>query len=531
MNALPARLREPARAIRGVFRNPNLRRIELAWTGSVTGQYAFAVALFVYAYRHGGAATVALVVVVRMLPAAIIAPFAAVMADRGRRELVMLASDLVRAAAVGGAAVIVFAGGPPAAVYALSVLVTILMTVFHPAEKALLPLLARSPEELAAANVASSSIESVGGFVGPAVGGLLLAVLSVQAAFVFVAATFVWSALLVARLRPEHEPPPAIETEPNLRVIVGLYSAQTLVAGAVGVLEVVMAFRLLHLGNGGVGYLNAAVGAGGIVGAAVMLGLAGRSRLAGNFGAGVVLWGAPLLLIGAWPSTALAMIGLLGLGNTLVDVSALTLLQRAVDNAVLARVMGVVQALMVATMAAGAVIAPALVAGLGTRGALVATGLFLPVLSALFWPRLAAIDRDAEVPRHQLELLRAIPIFMPLPETTLERLALALHPLEAPAGADVVREGDPGDDFYVIDSGEVEVLGRRLGPGESFGEIALLRDVPRTATVRAVTDVVLYALARDQFLAAVTGHAASLAAANAVIGERLGTLRAGVSPV
>jgi MFS family permease len=540
------RLQEPARALRDVFRNPNLRRIQLAWAGSVTGQYAFAVALAVYAYGHGGAGTVGLVIVVRMLPAAIVSPFAAVLADRGRRELVMLASDVLRAGAVGIAAAVVASGGPPAVVYAMGVVVTILMTVFHPAEKALLPLLAHTPEELSAANVSSSSIDSVGGFAGPAIGGLLLAAFSIEAAFVFVAATFLWSAFLVGRLRPEAEPAPAtaepqpgglrrealagfrtIAVEPTLRVIVGLYGAQTIVAGGLTVLTVVTALQLLHIGNGGVGYLNAAIGVGGFVGAAVTLLLVGRGKLAGDFGVGIVLWGVPLLLIGLFPSTplALAMLGVLGLGNTLVDVSALTLLQRAVDNTVLARVMGVVQALLVATIAAGALIAPALVAWLGARGALIATGLFLPALAALLWSRLTAIDRAAQVPARQLELLGAIPIFAPLAGPTLERLALALRPLEVAAGTDVVREGEPGEDFYVIDAGEAEVLGRRLGPGESFGEIALLREIPRTATVRAVTDLALYALDRQTFVDAVTGQDASLAVADAVIGERLGALR------
>ncbi len=543
MRTVARRLREPAQALRDVFRNPHLRRVQLAWAGSVTGQYAFSVALAVYAYRHGGATTVGLVIVVRMLPAAVISPFAALLADRGRRELVMLASDLLRAAALGGAATLVAVGGPPAAVYALGVLVTILMTVFHPAEKALLPLLARSPEELAAANVSSTSIDSIGGFAGPAVGGLLLAVVSIEATFLFVAATFLWSAVLVARLRPEQEPPPAgapqgwrrealagfrtIAAEPRLRVLVGLYGAQTIVAGGLTVLTVVTALRLLHLGNGGVGYLNAAIGVGGVVGAVVTLVLAGRGKLAGDFGVGVVLWGVPLLLIGIWPSTplALAMLGAVGLGNTLVDVSALTLLQRTVDNAVLARVMGVVQALLVATMAAGAVIAPALVAGLGPRGALVATGAFLPALTALLAPRLAAIDRGARPPARRVELLRGIPVFAPLSGPSLEQLALALRSVRVPAGTDVIRKGEHGDDFFVIAGGEAEVAGRRLGPGDAFGEIALLRDVPRTATVRALTDLDLYALQRAEFVAAVTGSAASLAAANAVISERLAALR------
>jgi predicted MFS family arabinose efflux permease len=547
-----SRLRESLHALHDVFRNPDLRRLQLAYAGSVTGQYAFAVALAVYAYRHGGATTVGLVILVRMVPAALISPFAAVIADRGRRELVMLASDLARAAAVGGAAAVIAFGGPPVGVYAAGVLVTVFMTVFHPAEAALLPLLARSPEELAAANVSTSTTESVGGFAGPAIGGLLLAAFSVDAAFAFTAATFLWSAVLVARVQRVRVGAEPIEkrrqlevlagfrtiaASPKLRIIVGLYGAQCLVAGGLTVLTVVTALRLLHLGNGGVGYLNAALGVGGLVGAGITLALVGRGKLAADLGLGVALWGLPLLLIGLWPRAALAfaMLGAIGLGNTLVDVSALTLLQRSVDNVVLARVMGVVQALSVAAMAAGAVIAPALVAALGARIALVVTGAFLPLLAVLLWTRLVAIDREAPAPSQRVQLLRTIPIFAPLPEPTLERLALALHEVQVPAGADVVRVGEMGHNFFVVESGDAEVVvdGRTqpLGPGEGFGEIALLRDVPRTATVRAVTDLSLLALDRSVFIAAVTGHSGSRSAADALIGERLGILRAGTISV
>lgn len=558
MSRLRRRLREPLLALQQVFRNPNLRRIQLAWAGSITGQYAFSIALAVYAYRHGGATAVGVVIVVRMAPAAIISPFAAIVADRGRRERVMLAADLIRAAALGGAAVIVFVGGPAAAVYALAALVTTVSTVFHPAQAALLPSLARSPEELTAANVASSSIESVGGFTGPAIGGLVLAASSTEVVFLVAAATFLWSALLVMRLRPERQAsgtePRAerestsmgreavagfrtIAVEPGLRVIVGLYAAQTVVAGSVGVLVVVMALKLLDLGNAGVGYLNSAIGVGGLLGAAVALALVGRRKIAGDFGAGIVLWGAPLLLIGLWPNpvVALAMLAVLGVGNTLVDVSALTLLQRSVADEVLARVFGVVEGLTIAAMALGALVAPLLVAGFGIRIALVATGLFLPLVAVALWSRLAAIDREARVPARQLDLLRAIAIFAPLPPATLEHLAHALRQVRVPAGADVVRAGEAGHNFFILDSGTAEVLvdgqARPLGAGDYFGEIALLRDVPRTATVRAVTELVLYALERDEFIGAVTGYPPSRDAADAVIGERLGALRSGVVPI
>ena len=551
------RLQASLLTLRAVFRNPNLRRIELAWAGSITGQFAYSVALAVYAYRHGGAGTVGLVIVLRMLPAALLSPFAAVIGDRHRRERVMLAADLARAAAVGASAVLVFLDGPTALVYALAVVTSTVATAFHPAQAALLPSVAGSPEELTAANVTSSSIESVGVFVGPALGGLVLAAFSIEAAFLFTAAAFLWSALMVSRIRGEPteatEPEPVHEEagsrsellagfrtvagQPALRTVVGLYAAQTVVAGALGVLVVVIALDLLDIGDGGVGYLNSALGVGGLVGAAVALALVGRGRLAGDFGVGAVLWGVPLLVIGLVPepAVAFAMFALLGLGNTLVDVSALTLLQRSVADEVLARVVGVVEGLTVGAMALGALVAPLLVSTIGTRGALVATGLFLPVLVGLCWPRLAAIDEAAPVPTRQLELLRAIPIFAPLPPATIEHLAHSLRPLQVPAGAEVVRAGDVGHEFFIVESGRAEVLldgaSKPVESGGWFGEIALLRDVPRTATVRAVTKLALYTLDRDTFVGAVTGHAPSRDAADAVIGERLGALRAGTVPV
>lgn len=551
---LRQRLNESGGAFVEVFRSPNLRRIQLAWAGSITGQWSYTIALSVYAYRHGGAAGVALVAVVRTVPAAAVSPFTSILGDRLSRARVMLGADLGRAALIGAAAAVALLGGPAAAVYALAAFASMTATAFHPAQAALLPALARSPEELTAANVSSSTIDSVGSFAGPAIGGLVLAASSAGVAFAVTAATFLWSALLVSRLRVEEQAAPApgperasartealagfrtIAREPKLRLIVGLYAAQTIVAGAASVLVVVIAFDLLGLGNSAVGYLNSASGVGGVIGAVVALALVGRRKIAGDFGLGIVLWGLPLLLIGIWPSPvlALAMLGVLGLGNTIVDVAALTLLQRSVSDEVLSRVFGVMQSLLVATMGLGAIAAPLLVAWLGARAALVITGAFLPVLALVLWTRLAAIDRAAAVPDRQLELLRGIPMFAPLPARTLERLAHALRPVRVGAGANVVAEGEVGDRFYVVDEGEADVLvpasdKSSLGPGGYFGEIALLRDVPRTATVRARTDLSLFALDRDEFLGAVTGHAPSRAAADAVVGERLGPMRIGLS--
>jgi MFS family permease len=542
------------RALGDVFRNPNLRRLELAWVGSVGGDWSSAVALGVYAYQSGGAAAVGLVGAIRFLPASVVAPFTAILGDRYRRERVMFGSDVLRSLAMAGAAFLVFADGPPGGVYALAGVVSIVSTAFQPAQAALLPSLARSPAELTAANVASTTTESVGTFAGPALGGLLLAATGIGVVFAVTAATFAWSALLVIQIRSVRpgtreagEARPGlgkdalagfrtIALEARLRLLVGLYAAQTLVAGALNVLIVVCALDLLEMGESGVGFLNSAVGIGGLAGAGLALALVGRRRLAASLGAGLVLWGAPIALIGIWPEQAVALVllAVVGIGNTIVDVAVLTLLQRAVSDEVLARVFGVLESLIVGTIGLGSIAAPLLVGGLGIEGALVATGVVLPTLAALTWRRLVAIDATAAVPVERLRLLARIPIFAPLPAPVLEHLAGSLEPTSLGPDEIVVRQGEPGERFFVVAEGEVEVVadGRVLtmiGAGGYFGEIALLRDVPRTASVRTRTGAELLGLDRDEFIGAVTGHPASAEAADAVIAARLGRLRPGLA--
>jgi predicted MFS family arabinose efflux permease len=537
------------RAFRSVFANAGLRRLELAWALSETGKWLYIVALAVFAYDVGGTAAVGVVALIRIFPSALLAPFAGLVADRFRREHVMLGASVLRAALFGLAAAAVLLDLPAGVVYACAGLVTILSTTFRPAQAALLPSLARSPEELTAANVATTTIASVGSFAGPAIGGVLLAATSVEVVFAATAGTFLVSAILVAGM---HGPRPSrragvaashplaaafagfgtIARNGTLRVLVGLYAAQTLVAGALMVLIVVAAIELLDLGDSGVGYLNSAFGVGGLVGAGLTLALVARQRLGSDFALGMLLWGLPLVVVGLWaePGAALVLLALVGVGDTLIEVAAPTLLQRAVPDEVLARVFGALESVLIGAMGIGAILAPPLVDWFGIRGALIATGALLPVLGLLFWRRLAAIDREAPIPVRELDLLRGIPIFAPLPPPTLEELASSLVPVEVPAGSRVFAQGDDGDRFYVIGEGEVDVSidGRAIrteGPGEYFGEIALLHETPRTATVVAKGDARLYALERDEFLAAVTGHAESRTAADARVSSLLNAPR------
>jgi hypothetical protein len=390
-------------------------------------------------------------------------------------------------------------------------------------------------------------VESIAVFAGPALAGVLLAVASTGVVFTITALLIVASALFLLLIHVERAEQPRRELDastiaaerfagftilgqnPALRVMMVLLTAQTAVFGAVNVFIVVAAIELLDLGEGGVGYLNAAMGVGAFIGAVGALSLTGARRLSPAFLAGVVLIGLPLIAIGVSQEVVVVVIvlAIMGIGSSLVDVAGLTLVQRAVPDDVLARVFGVIQMLWLASIGIGAALVPVLIAWLGIENALIAAGVFLPLLVVLLGAKVARIDATAAAPDpEELRILAAVPIFAPLPGGSLEHVAARLVPLRVEAGTVIVREGDAGDRFYIVAEGEIDVSqdGRtisELEAGGYFGEIALLRDVARTATVTARTDVVLYALDRDDFLAAVTGHPQSAEAAETVMSARL----------
>jgi MFS family permease len=541
------RFRDSLSAFAAVWRNSNLRWLELAWAASVVGQYAFLVAVSVYAYNIGGEEAVGLVFLARLIPAAVLSPFAGLLGDRYPRERVLLVTNVVRVVLVGAAALAVFADADPWLVYSLSIAATIATTPFRSAQAALTPGLARTPEELTAANAVASGIESIAVFAGPALAGALFAVASTGLVFTITALLVVISALFLLLIQLERTEAPRRELEAStimaerlagfttlgrnrpLRLMMVLLTAQTAVFGAVQVFIVVAAFELLDLGEGGVGYLSAAIGIGAFVGAVGALSLTGARRLSPAFLAGIVLIGVPLMAIGVWQELAVAVValGLMGIGSSLVDVAGLTLVQRAVPDDVLARVFGVIQMLWLASIGIGAALVPPLISWLGVEASFIAVGALLPILVVLLGAQVARIDAQAEAPEpEELRILGAVPIFAPLPGGSLEHVAARLIPLRVEPGSVIVREGDAGDRFYIVAEGDLDVTQSgaaltSLGPGGYFGEIALLRDVSRTATVTARTDAVLYALDRDDFLAAVTGHPQSAEAAESVMAARL----------
>jgi MFS family permease len=545
IGAVGRRLAEGGAALASNLRRPDLRRAQLAFGSAYASEWALTVALGVVAFRDGGAAAVGIVVLIRMLPSALIAPFATAVADRIRRDRVLIWIGVIRAAAVGAAAVVMAVDLSVLFVYVLAIIATIPFTAFRPAHSALLPALCETPKELTAANASRGLLDSTSTLVGPLLAAVLLDVSGPESVFVLTAGLSLWSALLVSLIdyepAPRETPPAPIrvaaDTAEGLRAIAaqrdvvmlfGLGAVQAVTRGALNVFTVVVAIELLETGEPGVGVLTAAIGVGAVVGSLGASVLVGSRRLAAYTGVGIALWGTPLVLIGVFPAEilALVMLAVVGAGNALVDLGYFTLFPRLMPDEVLARVFGALESLVALAVGLGSILTPLLIHFFGIQGALVAIGLLTPAVVGLTWSHLVRVDAGLGAQADVIERLRKVTMLRPLPISTIEHLARSVREESVSPGETVIEQGQVGESFYVIVAGEVEVRenGRLLGvlsDGDSFGEIALLRDVPRTTTVRARTPAVLYVLARRQFVPTVSGYSASAAEAETVVETRL----------
>jgi len=535
------------RAFRSLAGNTALLRVLGGYALFILTEYSVWIAMLVYAYSRGGATIAGLVALAQLVPAAVLAPVAAAVADR-RSPVVLLAGGyVVQAAAMAATAAAVIAGTPLAA-YAAAVVASTAVTTTRPAQSTLIPSVAATPDQLTAANVAAGWLEAAGIAMAGLLTGVVISLGGVAAVFAVCAGLGVVAALLVAWLRvpalasPGERSPgervPAVLADvaecvlltvrrPRLRLMLALLTAEAAVVGALDLLFVILAINVLGRPEAWAGYLNLAYGVGAVLAATVSAMLVGR-RLGGPIlGAALVLSGALAALgFGLGLAGTVALLTVAGASRALLDVASRTLLQRSVPARLLGRVFGVLEGLTMAGLAVGALLVPLLVYLGGSRLALLGVAAVLPLAAAAGGRELFGLDAGARVPVVEIALLRSLPLFAELPAPAIEGLAAALTPVHAPAGTVLIRQGAPGDAYYAIAAGQLDVVQdgrflRRCGRGDGVGEIALLRTIPRTATVTAHTAATVYALSREPFLTAVCGHAATQRHADRIADARL----------
>jgi hypothetical protein len=548
--ALATHVRPPVDALRQVAANPGLLRLEL---GSLTFSAAdgmLVIGLAVLAYVEGGTTAVAFLAIIRALPSVVLVPYLLARTNTIARDALLRLVVAARVICLVAITALVVADSSLALIFFLAAVDSVAGGLLRPLRSTLTPALARSTEELVAANVASTTGDGLAAMLGPGGAALVLALGDVPATVAAGTAIMVLALVIVLPIHAapdiDHrvsvaggQAPPSrrgsvFQAVRDLlamryaRLIVLLFAGQRFVRGVINVALVAAAFELLRIGDSGVGVLTSAIGFGGLLGGAVALGLVGQPRLAPAFAAGVIAWGAGILAAGVVPNLVLvvAVLAVAGIGKTALDTAGFTLLQRTVPNDQRSNVFGLLEAVISAALAAGPVAAAVLIGAVGAGWTLVIAGALPLILVTVSWAVLRSADEAAVIPQPALRLLANVPMFRPLQLTTLETLAGHMTMREAAGGTDVIRQGEEGATFFIVDSGRLAtvvdgtVVGE-LGPGESFGEIALLRASPRTATVRALEDSRLVELDGEAFVAAVASTGDSAAAADAVVQRRL----------
>jgi MFS family permease len=584
------------RAFSSLAGNGALLRVLTAYLLFTLTENAVWIAMLVYAYDRGGATTAGLIAVAQLVPAAAAAPLMATIADTRSPAVLLTGGYLAQTVAMAGTAAAIAAGAPLAA-YAAAIVAATAVTTTRPAQSALIPAVAVTPDQLTAANVVAGWLDAAGVAAAGLLAGVLITLAGAGSVFGLCAGLGLAAALLVAGLRtapgtaPPQTAPPAtarpatappatapplttqpgqpqpagreptdrepaarepadresvgpepadreptagvsaglrlVASQPRLRIMLTLLTADSVVVGALDVLAVILAVAVLRRPAGWAGYLDFAFGAGAILAATGSAVLVGR-RLGRPMVAAALVFSAALAAIAIGPGLigTVVLLIVVGASHCVLNVAARTLLQRSVPPHLLGRIFGVLEGAVMAGLALGALLVAALNHLGGSRLAVLGVAAVLPLAAVAGGRALFRLDAGATVPVVQISLLRSLPLFASLPAPAIEGLAGALEPVSLNPGDVLIRQGDPGDAYYAIAAGELDAsqdgkqLGR-FGRSEGVGEIALLRDVPRTATVTAHTAATVYRLDRDPFLVAVLGHAPTQREASRIAAARL----------
>ena len=523
-------------ALRAALRHRDFRLLVGSQAISATGDWLYGIAVLVYVYDRTHSATwLAAASILRFLPYVLLSTFGGVLADRYDRRRLMITIDTARGVLMALATVVVLTDGGAFAIIAITTLSTACNTAYLPCVQASTPAVV-GEDDLAGANAVVSLVDNVALALGPALAGLLLLGGHTSFAFGINGASFFASAMLVALIRTPLNIAPdesdaeeqgslrqrfragfAAMTSSTIVLLVALNVALTFAYGMELVLHPIVSEQLLHKGDDGLAFMYAALGVGGIAAAGLIGRVSAAPRQAGLLVFSSAVAAVPIMALALVhrPWIAYLLLVVEGAAVIVADVLALTMLQRIVSREVLGRVMGIQHTLMIAGMLAGSALAPLIVAVGGVKSGLVVAGGLLGCFALATLPRAREVDRATATRAAELAdrvaLLSRAGMFEAAAPPTLEALAASLVPEHLAAHTVVVREGDQPDDIWIVASGTLDVTARgaagrepvvvnRLGPGDYFGEIGLLRDMPRTATVTTTGECELWRLPGDEFL-------------------------------
>ncbi len=512
-----------------VARNRVLLRVQGAYGLFTVYEMALWVAVLLWAYSVGGAGLAGVVAIAQYVPASVLAPVGGMVADRLPRDVALRLGYLAQGAAMGLLALLLTTGSRVGVVVTAAVS-CVLIAWTRPPHYAAAAELAGTPGQVAAANSLSGTSERAGYFVGPVLAGLGSAWVGPTGVVVVCAVMALVAAGLLTGIRLGRPAGagdwatgrPAVVSltaelvrRPVVAVMLAVIGLGFLTEGCLELLAIAFVSQHLGQGDAAAGLLIGAIGLGGILGAAAAIVLVGWRRLAPGVAGSLLAGGFPLLafLLLSRLGPAMGVLVVVGAGLAFFAVAGLTLLQRSVDDSLMARILAVRESAMLAGMAVGTALAPLLVRWFGSADAYAVLGAALTVVAVATVPLLVRLDAAAVYRPGLVALLRHVDFLAVLDVQALERLAHGAVEVQVGDGTEVVRQGEPGGNFYVVEDGELEVSvhGRRetvrLGPGSGFGEIALLRQVPRTATVRCLTACRLWTIDRELFLATVAGSA------------------------
>jgi MFS family permease len=526
---------ETSGSYRAALAHRDFRLMLAGFSISAVGSWAYNIALWVWIWeKTGSAGWVAATSIARFVPALLLATYGGVLAERFERTLVMRVCDGLAMISMGSLALTAALDGPPVLGLVFAAMTSMSAIANDPAVQAMIPQVV-GEKDLAAANAAYGTVDSIAVIVGPMIGAALLFVGPPALSFAVNAATFGISVLLVLRMTARSTPTDvkaqgegviaqmlvgvrAITSSTSAAVLVGFSVLATFVYGIDTVLFIVLAEERYGVGSGGVGYLLTGLGVGGLLVAGLVNRLAALPRLGVVITAGMALYCLPTALLVAVDdfAVAVALQAVRGAGTLVVDVLAVTALQRSLPSELVSRVFGVFNTLLLAAVALGALAAPAILGLAGLDTTLLIVGIGIPLLVLAGWPWLRRMDRAAILRLAELEprirVLEVLGIFTAAPRPVLERLAGAATEMDVPAGTAVIRQGETADALYVIASGEVSVTRQTGSEPPSFlttirgpgyvGEIGLLEGIPRTATVAAVEPTRLWRIEGSEFLEA-----------------------------